>query len=747
MDLVLTRPMMRFFIIAFLFALATSPGVAADRPNIIYILMDDLGYGDLGCFGQETLTTPHIDQLAADGMKLTRHYSGSTVCAPSRCVLLTGKHTGNASVRGNGLALLKEDEPTLASALKSVGYQTGAFGKWGLGSPPPRTDPNDRGFDEFYGYVNMHHAHNFYPEFLIRNGQVETLNNELDDRWRDNPLVALGAVKEGTGVAKVKNDYAPTLFAAAAVEFLESTRDSEAPFFLYFAPNMPHTNNEAGRAPYNDGMEVPDYGEFENKDWPNPEKGFAQMIRLIDNYVGEIVAKVEDLGQTDHTLIMLSSDNGPHQEGQHLVDFFDSNGPLRGQKRDLYEGGVRVPTIATWPGRIPAGSTSDHLSGFVDVFPTFAEIAGFELPENLDGKSFAPTLFGNEAEQQKHEFLYWEFLEQGGKKGVVTSKWKAIQLDSLKDPQPTELYDLENDPSETTDIAEQFPEVVQQMEEWIAASHRPPSLVKEGATFTQLGEGFKFTEGPAVSPDGKIFFNDIPNERTHIFDPATGAITVYRENTGRANGLFFTADGALLACEGGNRRITRTDPDGSVTVIADQYDGKKLNSPNDLVPDSFGGIYFTDPRYGNEDDLEQDVMGVYYLSAEGEIVRVIDSLTKPNGIILSPHDRILYVADPGSEAIWAYPVRGPGRIGPGRLFAEVGSDGMTMDGNGNLYVTWTDIIAFSPDGREILRMTPPEKPANCLLVGQMLYVTARTGFYSIEMEAFGDLDVTLQKQR
>ncbi|MDA8633360.1 arylsulfatase [Verrucomicrobiales bacterium] len=472
--LLFTSDPMRTFILTTLFAFASVFCHATEKPNIIYILADDLGYNDLGCFGQRTLTTPHIDQLAADGMKLTRHYSGSTVCAPSRCVLMTGRHTGRASVRGNNAVLLEQGEATLASELKKNGYRTGCFGKWGIGHPPPRTDPNDRGFDEFYGYVNMFHAHNFYPEFLIRNGKVEALDNELDDMWKEKPDYELGEAKEGAGVAKVQNDYAPNLITEEALKFIDSSSDD--PFFLYFALNMPHTNNEAGRPPYNDGMEVPEHGEYAEKDWPKPEKGFAQMMRLVDNYVGQVVAKIEDHGLTENTLIIFSSDNGPHQEGKHEMEFFDSNGFLRGMKRDLTDGGIRVPAIAKWPGKIAAGSESDVLSGFQDVFPTLADVVGLTLSEELDGKSLAPSLFGKSEEQKHHQFLYWEFLEKGGKKAVTTMKWKAIQLDTMKpNPLPTALYDLENDPSEENDVAAEHPEVVKKMEKWISESHVPPS--------------------------------------------------------------------------------------------------------------------------------------------------------------------------------------------------------------------------------------------------------------------------------
>lgn len=445
---------------------------AADKPNIVFILADDLGYGDLGCFGQKTLATPHIDQLAADGMKLTRHYAGSTVCAPSRCVLMTGFHTGHSTVRGNGEVVLKPDDVTIAMRLQEAGYRTGCFGKWGLGSPPPRTDPNDYGFDEFYGYVNMYHAHNFYPEFMIRNGKIEQLDNVLDDPWREEEGYEMGGPKEGAGVAKVKNDYAPNLIADEAIQFIEDSADE--PFFLYFALNIPHANNEAGRPPYNDGMEVPDHGDFAKEDWPDPEKGFAEMIRLIDSYVGRIVAKLNELDLAENTLVVFSSDNGPHAEGNHEMEFFDSNGDLRGMKRDLFDGGVRVPTIATWPGVIEAGSKSDQLSGFQDWFPTFENLADIDPNRGLDGFSLTPILKGETDNIAGRDFLYWEFLERGGRKAVTTRKWKAVQLDTMKKQWPTELYDLENDPGEKTNVAKEHPEVVEKLEAWIESSHTEP---------------------------------------------------------------------------------------------------------------------------------------------------------------------------------------------------------------------------------------------------------------------------------
>lgn len=263
-------------------------------------------------------------------------------------------------------------------------------------------------------------------------------------------------------------------------------------------------------------------------------------------------------------------------------------------------------------------------------------------------------------------------------------------------------------------------------------------LVKEGAEFRKLAEGFKFTEGPALAPDGKIYFSDIPNERIHLYDPATGATTVFREQSGKTNGLFFTPAGALIACEGGNRRVTRTDFAGKITVIAEKFEGKKLNSPNDVVPDGTGGFYISDPRYGKGDDREIDIEAVYYLDKGGKLSQVAADLVKPNGVIMSPDSRILYIADPGAEKIFAYDVETPGKLSNKREFAPVGSDGMTVDKLGNIYVTWKEqIIAFSPEGREVLRLTVPEGPANCLLVGKTLYATARTGFYAIDLEVEG----------
>lgn len=438
---------------------------AAQLPNIIYILADDLGYGDLSCYGQKTLTTPNLDGMAKGGMRFTQHYAGSTVCAPSRCVLMTGLHTGNTRIRGNDKSLLRPQDITVAEVLKDAGYATGCVGKWGVGHPPPLDDPNRHGFDYFYGYVNMFHAHNFYPEWLVENGKKVKLRNIVYSDY-DKP-----AEREGRGVASQKVDYAPELITQAGLKYIEDHRDE--PFFLYFAMNIPHANNEAGsdkRANLN-GMEVPEHGLFSKKDWPEQEKGFARMIEIIDSDVGRILDKLDELGLSENTLVLFSSDNGPHQEGGHKMPFFNSNGSLKGMKRDLYEGGIRVPMIARWPGHIQPGDQSEHISGFQDVLPTLAEIAGKGIA-NTDGISFLPTLLGDASNQKKHPYLYWEFYEQGGKRAVRKGFWKAVQRDILRrDDAPVELYDLTQDLAETNDVSNQYPALVAEMKRMMDVSH------------------------------------------------------------------------------------------------------------------------------------------------------------------------------------------------------------------------------------------------------------------------------------
>jgi arylsulfatase A-like enzyme len=442
---------------------------AARKPNIIYVLADDLGYGDLGCYGQKTLATPNLDRMAAEGMRFTRHYAGSTVCAPSRCVLLTGLHTGHGRIRGNGAGQLLPTDVTFARVLQENGYATGCFGKWGIGNPPPLNDPAVHGFDEFYGYVNMFHAHNYYPEFVVKNGKKVPLRNKLYADWHEKRFGA----REGAGIAEKAVDYLPQLIADESLKFIR--KNAAKPFFMYYALNIPHANNEGGgEARINrDGMRVPDWGGFKQRDWPAQEKGFAQMMHYIDRDIGNIIRLLKELQIDDNTVLMFSSDNGPHQEGGHKMPFFDSNGPLRGMKRDLYEGGIRVPFIARWPGRIAAGKTSAHISGFQDVFPTVCELAGIKVGNQTDGISFAPTLLGRS--QKAHPHLYWEFYERGGKAAVVKGKWKGVRLNIVKDPDaPIELFDLSKDVGEDNNVAAQHPDLVRQIAQIMAQEHVNP---------------------------------------------------------------------------------------------------------------------------------------------------------------------------------------------------------------------------------------------------------------------------------
>jgi arylsulfatase A len=433
------------------------------KPNIVYILADDLGYGDLSCYGQTRFQTPNIDKLAKNGLKFTQHYSGSTVCAPSRSALMTGQHTGHTFIRGNkevqpeGQHPLEAEAVTLAEALQDAGYITGAFGKWGLGYPGSEGDPNNQGFDEFFGYNCQRIGHHYYPYHM----------------WHNQEKIMLEG-NEG----KQTGEYGPEVIQEYALKFLDDNHDK--PFFMYYPSIIPHAELYApeeymekyrGNFEPEKKYEGVDAGEegFRNGAYgsqPESHAAFAAMVDYLDMQVGEIVAKLKELGIYENTLIVFTSDNGPHTEGGGDPDYFDSNGPLKGYKRDLYEGGIRVPMIAVWEGKIPAGSETDHVSAFWDVFPTLAEISCATVPENTDGISFLPTLLGNNENQKEHEYMYWEFHERGGRQAVRKGNWKLVRYDVL-DPEKTttELYNLENDLGEENNVAEQHPEIVEELSE------------------------------------------------------------------------------------------------------------------------------------------------------------------------------------------------------------------------------------------------------------------------------------------
>jgi len=436
-------------------------GKQKKKPNIIFILADDLGYGDLGCYGQDTIKTPNLDQMAAEGMRFTDHYAGSTVCAPSRCTLMTGLHTGHCWIRGNALVPLRPTDVTVADLLKKAGYTTGIIGKWGLGEADSTGIPNRQGFDHWFGYLNQRHAHNYYPGYLWRNQQKVMLANEV------NHIIG-GRDRSPGGVATKRVEYSHDLFTKEALAFLE--RNQRESFFLYLAYTIPHANNEAGRK----GMEVPSFEPYADIDWPESQKGHAAMITRMDGDIGKLFAKLKELNLDENTLVLFSSDNGPHKEGGADPRFFKSSGPLRGYKRDLYEGGIRVPMLARWPGKIKTGSLSNHISAFWDFLPTCCELAGSEPPKGIDGISMLPTLLGQPEKQKTHEFLYWEFHEQGKKQAVRMGRWKGVRLNVAKKPDgPIELYDLEADLGEDENVADQHPDIVAQIAEYMKVSHIP----------------------------------------------------------------------------------------------------------------------------------------------------------------------------------------------------------------------------------------------------------------------------------
>lgn len=431
---------------------AASPSA---RPNIVFILADDLGYGDLGCYGQQRIQTPRIDRLAAEGTRFTQCYAGSTVCAPSRCSLMTGLDQGHARVRGNAgrqnplAQSLRPGDVTVARVLKDAGYTTALIGKWGLGDVDGAEVglPRRQGFDYFFGYLNQRHAHNYYPTFLWRNEEKVPLRNTVPKEDAS-----------GAGVSDNKLDYSADLIADEALAFVRRAKDR--PFFLYFAPTLPHANNEAGKL----GMEVPDLGPYQDLDWPFAQKAHAAMISRLDRDVGRLLDLLKELGLEQKTIVFFTSDNGPHREGGNNPDFNDSNGPLRGIKRDLYEGGIRTPMIVRWPGRVPAGRVSDQVWAFWDFLPTAAALAEAKTPRGLDGISMLPALEGRKQTRQ-HEYLYWEFHEGGFKQAIRSGAWKGVRLAPDK---PLELYDLRTDLGETNNVAAANPQVVKRLEALLA---------------------------------------------------------------------------------------------------------------------------------------------------------------------------------------------------------------------------------------------------------------------------------------
>jgi len=437
-----------------------------ERPNIIFIIADDLGYGDLGCYGQKIIATPNIDRLAQEGMRFTQFYAGCTVSAPSRSSLVTGLHTGHTPIRGNksvppeGQWPQPLDTYTIGKMLKHAGYATGCFGKWGLGYPGSEGAPDKQGFDEFFGYNCQSRAHNYYPRYL----------------WHNSDTVWL----HGNDSAKTEQ-YAQDIIHSQALRFISDNKDR--PFFAFLTYIIPHAElinpDDSILALYKGKFpEKPFKGVDEGANYKmggygssaHPKADFAAMVTRLDAYTGEIMSLLKREGIDRQTLIVFTSDNGPHREGGAAPDFFGSNLPLRGYKRDMYEGGIRIPFIVSYPPRIKSGAVSNHIGAFWDVMPSFAELAGVNNTVS-DGISFVPTLFGRK-KQKQHDFLYWEFHEQGGKQAVRKGDWKAVRL-NVFDPAKTkvELFNLANDIHEDNDVSSQHPDIVAEMINIMESEH------------------------------------------------------------------------------------------------------------------------------------------------------------------------------------------------------------------------------------------------------------------------------------
>ncbi|WP_297803057.1 arylsulfatase [uncultured Polaribacter sp.] len=511
--------MMKYFIVmisAFMYFDNCNSQNYKSKPNIIYILADDLGYGELGVYGQKKILTPHIDALASNGMLFTQHYSGAPVCAPSRYMLMTGKHAGHARIRGNdewsergnvwdmekvledpnleGQRPILNSTVTLGEVMQKAGYKTAVVGKWGLGGPLTEGIPNKNGFDFFYGYNCQRQAHQLYPQFLWKNENKIWLNNEKIfprthrklDKGADS--LDLNSYKKWT-----QQDYAPAKMQTEVLNFIE--KNKEQPFFMYYATPLPHLPLQVPHEYVEKYLKI--FGDEKpylgNKGYfPNryPKATYAGMISYLDDQVGEIVQKLKDLEIYDTTIIVFTSDNGPSYTGGTDAAYFNSAGPFlskRGRTKGYtYEGGIRVPMIASWPGHIKSRSKTDHISAFWDVLPTFSELVKSDVPENLDGISFLPTLLNKSKKQKTHEFLYWEFPAYKGQQALRMGNWKGVRKNIFKGNMKIELYDLDKDPQELYNVANKYPEVVHKIETIMRSEHTTAEIKK--FRMKQLGD-------------------------------------------------------------------------------------------------------------------------------------------------------------------------------------------------------------------------------------------------------------------
>ncbi len=459
-----------------------------NKPNIVFILADDLGYRELGSFGQKLIKTPNLDQLASQGMRLTQHYCGNAVCAPSRCVLMTAKHPGHAIVRSNkatppeGQWPIPDSEITLAEVLQKQGYVTGAFGKWGLGGPDSSGRPLNQGFDRFFGYNCQSHAHSYYPSYLWSDEKHVELNNSP-------PVPGHASLAEGADPADPKSydpfkgqDYAPDRINAQVLNFIREHKNE--PFFLYYPTIIPHVAlhvPDEELKPYLQlGWNDPPFTRSKGYGYTphfTPRAAYAAMISRMDRYVGNVLNLLDELGLADNTIVVFSSDNGTtHLEQEVDYLFFKSVGELRGLKGSLYEGGVRVPTLVRWPGHVQQGSSSDYISGFEDWMPTFLDLIGKKnaAPCDIDGISIAPILLGKS--QPQRPFLYREFTGYGGQQTIRVGDWKAVRQRLRKGKINTELYNIAEDISEKNNVADQHPEIVARLEKLMAQQHVPSDV-------------------------------------------------------------------------------------------------------------------------------------------------------------------------------------------------------------------------------------------------------------------------------
>lgn len=457
-----------FLVVASICLCLCIPGNSQHKPNIIFIMADDMGYGEIEPFGQTLIKTPSLGQMAREGMIFTNHYAGTCVCAPSRCALITGLHTGHCEIRGNlqngvanGQHPISDAAVTIAELLKSAGYTTAIIGKWGLGNIKTPGNPTRQGFDFFYGYTDQVLAHNHFPEYLFRNNEKEYLKNKVNYLDPDGWHQGLGSVTEE------RNQFADELFTTEALKFITENRSKN--FFLYLPYIIPHANDE-GQEGFK--FEVPSQREYAKTSWSKDEKDYAASISYLDEYVGKILKHLKTLKLDKNTLVIFTSDNGARVHQMR----FKSAGQYRGFKRDLYEGGIRVPFIAWWPSRIKPRSVTDHVSTFWDFMPTACGLAGVKTPYTTDGISYASTLLGT-GDQAEHDHVYFEFHEGEGSQAIRKGNWKAVVRGiKTKQPQPLELYNLDIDPSEKNDVAARHPEKVKEMAELIKEAHRASEL-------------------------------------------------------------------------------------------------------------------------------------------------------------------------------------------------------------------------------------------------------------------------------